>query len=170
MLHLLQITIKIMDENAKISIKVAAISINKFNEQIHHKVIQLRKFRVANSRTVNSDYEKVRKEAINSLRVIKQLKQLLIEIDHLKSRTRSEDHEKFDELICKRRTEALKEIQQYQDMKPIEKFNELSPAATSNLDDESPTLVKADEELIQVQLMVDDRDVRKRDLEAREAL
>jgi hypothetical protein len=60
------------------------------------------------------DLEKIRKEAINSLRVVKQLKQLLIEIDHLKSKTRVEDHGKFDELTKRRRDEALKEIQMYQ--------------------------------------------------------
>jgi predicted transcriptional regulator len=104
-----------MDENNKIPIKVAEISINKFNDQIHHKVIQLKNFRISNSRASSlGDFEKLRKEAINSLRVVKQLKQLLIEIDHLKSRTKTADLEKFDELTSKRRNEALKEIQMYQ--------------------------------------------------------
>lgn len=104
-----------MDPNNKIPIKIAEISINKFNEQIHHKVVQLKNFRVANaSASTLGDFDKLRKEAINSLRVVKQLKQLLIEIEHLKSRTKSEDHEKFDELTSRRRNEALKEIQMYQ--------------------------------------------------------
>lgn len=104
-----------MDENNKISIKVAEISINKFNDQIHHKVSQLRHFRLSkSSKATLGNYEKLRKEAINSLRVVKQLKQLLIEIEHLKSRTRLEDHQKFDELTSKRRDEALKEIRMYQ--------------------------------------------------------
>ena len=103
-----------MDQN-KIPIKVAEISINKFNDQIHHKVLQLRNFRIANSNKSSlNDLEKLRKDAINCLRVVKQLKQLLIEIDHLKSRTRPEDHEKFDELTSRRRDEALKEIKLYQ--------------------------------------------------------
>lgn len=104
-----------MDQNNKVPIKVAEISIKKFNDQIHHKVLQLKNFRVSNSSASNlGDLEKIRKEAINSLRVVKQLKQLLIEIDHLKSRTKTEDHEKFDELTRIRRNEALKEIQMYQ--------------------------------------------------------
>lgn len=104
-----------MDEKKKITIKVAEISINKFNYQIHQKVVQLKTFRVSNSATSTlGDFEKLRKEAINSLRVVKQLKQLLIEIEHLKSRTKPEDHEKFDELTSTRRNEALKEIQMYQ--------------------------------------------------------
>ena len=104
-----------MDQNKKIPIKVAEISINKFNDQIHHKVLQLRNFRASNSSlSTLGDFEKLRKEAINSLRVVKQLKQLLIEIDHLKSRTKPEDLEKFDVLTKKRRDEALKEIKMYQ--------------------------------------------------------
>jgi hypothetical protein len=100
----------------KISIKIAEISINKFNDQIHQKVAQLRNFRAfskANSTSL-SDLEKLRKDAINCLRVVKQLKQLLIEIDNLKSRTRPEDHEKFDELTGKSRQLALNEIKSYQ--------------------------------------------------------
>lgn len=103
-----------MNQN-KISIKVAEISINKFNDQIQHKVIQLRTFRISSSNSTSlNDLDKLRKDAINCLRVVKQLKQLLIEIDHLRSRTREEDLEKFDELTSKRREDALKEIRLYQ--------------------------------------------------------
>lgn len=110
----------------KIPIKIAEISINKFNDQIHQKVVQLRTFRVSSSAATLGDFEKLRKEAINSLRVVKQLKQLLIEIEHLKSRTKLEDHEKFDELTSKRRNEALKEIQMYQGQNNDLEFNSFS--------------------------------------------
>lgn len=102
---------KTMEEN-KISLKIAEISINKFNSQIHQKVIQLRSFR--NVSTTVRDCEKLRKEAINCLRVIKELKRLLIEIENLRSRTRNEDHDKFDELVQIGKKEALKEIKLYQ--------------------------------------------------------
>ncbi|KAG5677032.1 hypothetical protein PVAND_006819 [Polypedilum vanderplanki] len=154
----------------KIPIKVAEISINKFNEQIFQKVTQLRTFRISQSNTTSlSDLEKLRKDAINCLRVVKQLKQLLIEIDHLKSQTREEDHEKFDELTSRRRQDALKEIQLYQDMKPIDKLNELSHHATTNIDNEMPA-IDTKKENIHIQLQVDDREIRKRELESREAL
>lgn len=104
-----------MDQQ-KIPLKVAEISINKFNDQIHHKVTQLKIFRLSNANTSTSlsDLEKLRKDAINCLRVVKQLKQLLIEIENLKARTKPEYHEKFDELTEKRKQEALKEIKLYQ--------------------------------------------------------
>lgn len=158
-----------MDQN-KIPIKVAEISINKFNDQIHHKVTQLRHFRVSQSNATSlSDLEKLRKDAINCLRVVKQLKQLLIEIDHLKSRTQESDHERFDELTARRRQDALNEIQKYQDMKPIEKLNELSHHATNDLEYESPSVDIAKQGM-QIQLQVDDQEVNRRKLESREAL
>ncbi|CRL02943.1 CLUMA_CG015731, isoform A [Clunio marinus] len=160
-----------MEENRKIPIKIAEISIKKFNDQIQHKVIQLRNFRISTSSASNlGDLDKLRKEAINSLRVVKQLKQLLIEIEHLKSQTKSEDHEKFDELTSRRRNEALKEIKLYQDMKPIEKLNELSPSATSDIDYESPSTVQINNDLMQVQLRVDEDAIRRKELESRQAL
>ncbi|KAL7046475.1 hypothetical protein ACKWTF_002589 [Chironomus riparius] len=158
-----------MDQN-KIALKVAEISINKFNDQIHHKVLQLRNFRITNSNKSSlNDLEKLRKDAINCLRVVKQLKQLLIEIDHLKSRTRHEDQEKFDELTSIRRDEALKEIKLYQDMKPIEKLNELSHHSNNDIDyDLSPKEIKNHD--FQIQLQVDDCEIRKREIESREAI
>lgn len=177
-----------MNQN-KISIKVAEISINKFNDQIQHKVIQLRTFRISSSNSTSlNDLDKLRKDAINCLRVVKQLKQLLIEIDHLRSRTREEDLEKFDELTSKRREDALKEIRLYQgsllsffhtwiiltapisaDMKPLEKLNELSHHATSDMDFEQPPAETASQNL-QIQLQVDDTEIRKREMESRKAL
>lgn len=174
-----------MDDN-KISVKIAEISINKFNSQIHQKVIQLRSFRNSNSL---GDCEKLRKEAINCLRVIKELKRLLIEIENLKKRTKAEDHDKFDELVSIGKNEALKEIKLYQgefdwdsiniyllkwnmflyiDMKPLDKLNELSPDATTSFDDESPSTLRMNNE--QVQLRVDDSRIRQRELESKEAL
>lgn len=55
-------------------------------------------------------------------------------------------------------------------MKPIEKLNELSPSATSDMDYESPTNVTINNDLMKVQLRVDEREVRKRELESKQAL
>lgn len=56
------------------------------------------------------------------------------------------------------------------DMKPIEKLNELSPSATSSMDYESPSTVEINSDLMKVQLRVDDREIRQRELESKEAL
>jgi hypothetical protein len=55
------------------------------------------------------------------------------------------------------------------DMKPIEKLNELSPSATCDIDYESPS-VQINNDLMKVQLRVDDREVKRRELESRESL
>lgn len=55
-------------------------------------------------------------------------------------------------------------------MKPIDKLNELSPSASSNVDYESPSTVEINNDLMQVQLRVDDSEVRKRELDSRQAL
>lgn len=55
-------------------------------------------------------------------------------------------------------------------MKPIEKLNELSPSATNDVDYESPSTVEINQDLMQVQLRVDEREVRKRELESKQAL
>jgi hypothetical protein len=56
------------------------------------------------------------------------------------------------------------------DMKPIEKLNELSPSATSLMDSESPSTVEINNDLMKVQLRIDDKEVRKRELESKQAL
>lgn len=55
-------------------------------------------------------------------------------------------------------------------MKPLEKLNELSPSATSDTDYDSPSNVIINKEQMQVQLRVDEREVRKRELESKQAL
>lgn len=56
-------------------------------------------------------------------------------------------------------------------MKPIEKLNELSPSATSEMDDESPSVVINNQQLhMSVQLRIDDEEMRRRELESKQAL
>jgi hypothetical protein len=54
------------------------------------------------------------------------------------------------------------------DMKPIEKFNELSHHATSNIEYESRQETRGDP--MQIQLQVDDSEVKRRELASRQAL
>lgn len=55
-------------------------------------------------------------------------------------------------------------------MKPIDKLNELSPSATSSADHESPSTVEINNDMLQVQLRIDDSEVRQRELDSRQAL
>lgn len=57
----------------------------------------------------------------------------------------------------------------FTDMKPIEKLNELSHHANSDIDyDFSPK--EMNNQNFQIQLQVDDREIRKREIESREAM
>lgn len=55
-------------------------------------------------------------------------------------------------------------------MKPIEKLNELSPSATNHDNDESTSTVEINSDLMQVQLRVDEKEARKREIESKQAL
>lgn len=54
-------------------------------------------------------------------------------------------------------------------MKPIEKLNELSPHASHNIDYQTPP-AEIQNDRMQIQLEVDDTEIRRRELESREAL
>lgn len=55
-------------------------------------------------------------------------------------------------------------------MKPIEKLNELSPSATMHIDDNESSAVEINSDMMKVQLRVDEREVRRRELESKQAL
>lgn len=56
-------------------------------------------------------------------------------------------------------------------MKPIEKLNELSPAATNqDMENNESSTVAINSDLMQVQLRVDEKEVRRRELESKQAL
>lgn len=55
-------------------------------------------------------------------------------------------------------------------MKPIEKLNELSPSASNFMDNESSATVEINSDLMKVQLRVDEKEIRKRELESKQAL
>lgn len=55
-------------------------------------------------------------------------------------------------------------------MKPIDKLNELSPSATSDIDYASPSSIEINTGLMKVQLRVDETEVRLRELESKQAL
>ena len=99
----------------KLPIKLAAISIKKFNEVgIPHHLGLLVKHKTNIVRMISLDeWDKVKREEINATRVVKQLKNLLIEMDELRSKIKDEDVVKFDDQIKASREKALMEIKSY---------------------------------------------------------
>lgn len=104
-----------MDEDPKMSIKLAEISIQKFNESaIPHNVVLLQNHKSNIEKCLAlGDWEKIKKEEINATRVIKQMKNLLVEMDGLRNKIRTEDVPKFDAQTSNSRQKAVNEINSY---------------------------------------------------------
>lgn len=102
-------------DQLQIPIKQAEISIQKFNEiGIPHHLGLLRNHKSNIKKCLAlGDWEKVKKEEINATRIIKQLKNLLLEMDVLRNKIRPDDVSKFDEQIRESRAKALTEITTY---------------------------------------------------------
>lgn len=100
--------------DTKIPLKIAENSIQKFNEQIQQKVGLLKNYRSNMTKFLAlKDFEKLKREQMNATRVMKQLKQLLIDIDDLKWKIKEEEMEKFQRLTHNAREGALTEIQKH---------------------------------------------------------
>ncbi|XP_031640507.1 syntaxin-17 [Contarinia nasturtii] len=101
-----------------ISIKQAEISIKKFNDvglPHHLGLLKNHKSNIEKSLGLG-DWDKVKKEEINATRVIKQLKNLMLEMDILRGSVREIDLDKFDELTMPGRQKAKDAIQEYLDL------------------------------------------------------
>lgn len=103
------------DNNTKISLKMAQISIQKFNNAGIPNYIGLLKNHKSNIRKslALGDWDKIKKEEINATRVVKQLKNLLMEMDTLRSKLRPEDINEFDRLIKQSKTDAMTEMKAF---------------------------------------------------------
>lgn len=96
-------------------IKRLEIPISKFNDVAipHHLDLlrrhknNIKKFQAAR------DWDKVQREQINASRLVKQLEQLLHEMDTLRGQVEHSDIEKFDQLTIKSRNSTISAIREY---------------------------------------------------------
>lgn len=103
----------------KIPYKMAEISARRFvQEGVPHSLGLLRnhKSNIQKSLALH-DWEKIQREEINAARVIKELKNLLLEMEDLRDRVRDEDVDKFDSVTNKARREAIECIQEFVELK-----------------------------------------------------
>ncbi|XP_078042229.1 syntaxin 17 [Augochlora pura] len=90
------------------------IQINNFNVAIPHHVDLLKRHKVNILRyQAQHDWVKMNKEQINVSRLVKQLKELLYQMDTLKSQVLDSDIEQFDKLIGKARKSLMNAIEEY---------------------------------------------------------
>lgn len=98
-----------------IPLKRAQISINKFNEvgiPHHLGLLKNHKSQIEKSLALG-DWDKVKKEEINATRVVKQLKNLMLEIDILRAKIDESELDQFDELTLIGRQKAKSAINEF---------------------------------------------------------
>ncbi|XP_058461440.1 syntaxin-17 [Malaya genurostris] len=133
----------VTDENDKISLKLAEISIEKFNQSIP-QYLSLLKNHKCNIEKAGSlkDWDRIKREQINATRVIKQMKYLILEIDKVRSRVKENELDRFDEGIDGAKKMAFAGMGEYLDMQ--QKFASRSQSLNSFHDDDHGHLEEQD--------------------------
>lgn len=108
-----------MDESTKIPLKMAEISVRRFTQDaVPHSLGLLRNHKTNIEKSLAlHDWEKIKREEINATRVIKELKNLLLEMEDLRCRLREADVAKFDALTNVARRDAIECIQEFVELK-----------------------------------------------------
>ncbi|XP_014222932.1 syntaxin-17 [Trichogramma pretiosum] len=146
-------------------IKRLEIPINKFNDVAiphHTDLLKRHKNNIIKYQNVR-DWDKVYTEQINASRVVKQLKQLLYEMDTLRGQVIDNDIPTFDKLTIKARTSTLNAINEY-----LEFQIDLSSTDKNSLKEETPTHENSslDNQFLQIQAEQEDLDQQEACLRA----
>ncbi|KAH8324005.1 hypothetical protein KR074_005967 [Drosophila pseudoananassae] len=98
-----------MTGDEKLPLKQAEVSIQRFQDMaVPHHLSLLKNHRSNIEKSLAlGDWQKIKKEELNALRVVKQIKNLLLEMDALREKVREEDQERFDELMRPGRERAF---------------------------------------------------------------
>ncbi|XP_055846876.1 syntaxin-17 [Episyrphus balteatus] len=133
----------------KIPLKRAEVSIRKFNDlAIPHHLGLLKNHKSNIEKCLAlGDWTKIKKEEINAMRVIKQLKNLMLEMDILREKVCDDDREKFDEMMSVGKNKAMEGMREYLDLQLK------SPTSTTKSDDndENSPLQEDNDMLPQIQ-------------------
>ncbi|XP_031364796.1 syntaxin-17 isoform X2 [Apis dorsata] len=93
------------------------IQINNFNVAIPHHVDLLKRHKTNIQKyQAQHDWEKMRREHINVARIIKQLKELLYQMDTLRAHVLDSDINQFDKLTANARASILNAIKEYMEL------------------------------------------------------
>ncbi|XP_061929807.1 syntaxin-17 [Apis cerana] len=108
------------------------IQINNFNVAIPHHVDLLKRHKTNIQKyQAQHDWEKMRREHINVARIIKQLKELLYQMDTLRAHVLDSDINQFDKLTANARMSILNAIKEYME---LELNLPMSPESSINED------------------------------------
>lgn len=127
-----------------ISIKQAEISIKRFNDMLPHHLGLLKNHSSNIEKSLAlGDWSKIKKEEINAHRVIKQLKNLIIEMDALREKVKPEDVDRFDALMADGRQKAFEGMRDFLEMQLKSPTNTLR-SQSEDYDCSSDTHIPAD--------------------------
>ncbi|XP_012537934.2 syntaxin-17 isoform X2 [Monomorium pharaonis] len=130
------------------------IQINNFNVAIPHHVNLLKRHKNNIKKYQEQhDWEQVRKEHINVSRIIKQLKELLYQMDTLRAQVLDVDIGKFDKLTTNARSSIMSAIEEYLEMEL--NFSTSPPMAESKPQETQDPLDDSG-----IQLQVEQEDLR----------
>uniref|UniRef100_A0A1A9V489 t-SNARE coiled-coil homology domain-containing protein n=1 Tax=Glossina austeni TaxID=7395 RepID=A0A1A9V489_GLOAU len=106
------------ENHDKIPLKQAEIAIRRFNDMaIPHHLGLLKNHRSNIEKSLAlGNWSKIKKEEINAMRVIKQVKNLLLEMDDLRAKVRDEDLEKFDKMMDVGKQKAFEGMKEYMNL------------------------------------------------------
>ncbi|KAL5291627.1 STX17 family protein [Megaselia abdita] len=99
----------------KLPMKRVQLSAKKFNEvavPYNLGLLKNHKSQIEKSLALG-DWSKVKQEEINASRIVKQMKNLMLEMDVLREKVRDEDLDKFDELISIGKENAMLGMKEY---------------------------------------------------------
>ncbi|CAD7004929.1 unnamed protein product [Ceratitis capitata] len=108
-----------MTSSDKIPLKQAEVSVRRFNDlAIPHHLGLLKNHRSNIEKSLAlGDWNKIKKEEINATRVIKQIKNLLLEMDVLREKVRPEDLKRFDSMMEEGKNKAFQGMSEYLELK-----------------------------------------------------
>lgn len=99
----------------KLALKQAELSVQRFQDMAvpHHLgLLQNHRSNIEKSLALG-DWQKIKKEELNAMRVIKQIKNLLLEMDTLREKLREEDQPRFDELMKPGKAKAFEGMNKF---------------------------------------------------------
>lgn len=131
----------------KLPYKMAEISARRFvQDAVPHSLGLLRNHKTNIEKSLAlHDWEKIQREEINASRVIKELKNLLLEMEDLRERIRDEDIDKFDAVTNRARRDAIECIQEFVELKLRSPSKSSSSTRSSTQYDPVPDVIMVTE-------------------------
>ncbi|XP_017843534.1 syntaxin-17 [Drosophila busckii] len=129
----------------RLPLKQAELSVQRFQDMAvpHHlSLLQNHRSNIEKSLALG-DWQKIKKEELNAMRVIKQIKNLLVEMDALREKLAEQDQQRFDELMKPGKDKAFAGMQKFAELQlksPSTASEDDAPAADI---DQLPALQQA---------------------------